>query len=353
MAETGPPRRPGSGGEVRPQGRAGPARTAVRSRPRSAGRDREPAHPRRRDRRPRERRGPRRRRPQRDPARLARQARHAAQADRRGEGRRRREDRGRAQAAVPRSRRRNDGRAHAGPKKRPADARTAQGTPDPDLHGAGIDWSGRESTQRFFREVYRSRRWRARFGRKVPTVGAPEYKGQPIKVGGGRPDVLVGEARLHWDGKRAYALDLKGERVYIDRLPSESAPNITRKPAGDGGWLVTRRLDDGAKVTVYYNRYGLPEFPARGAFWLPPEVVAKGEKAHRNRVIKQLREMARSNSKELEKMGFTPEQIGKMKHKVELKKLGIRIHHDYRVGRMLIVDERFHGLAHRGGRSLW
>ena len=32
---------------------------------------------------------------------------------------------------------------------------------------------------------------------------------------------------------------------------------------------------------------------------------------------------------------------------------GIRIHHDYRVGRMLIVDERFHGLAHKGGRSLW
>ncbi|MDE0716471.1 MAG: hypothetical protein OXH64_00865, partial [Rhodospirillaceae bacterium] len=238
-------------------------------------------------------------------------------------------------------------------KRAAADPRTAQGTPDPDLHGAGIDWSGRESTQRFFREVYRSKRWRARFARKVPTVGAPEYKGQPIKVGGGRPDVLVGEARLHWDGKRAYALNLQGERVYIDRLPSESAPNITRKPAGDGGWLVTRRLDDGAKVTVYYNRYGLPEFPTRGAFWLPPEVVVKGSRAHRNHVIKQLQEMAHTNPEKLRQMDFSLEQIEKMKKGVNPNTLGIRIHHDYRVGRMLIVDERFHGLAHKGGRSLW
>ena len=245
------------------------------------------------------------------------------------------------------------GKAAGGPKKKPADARSAQGTPDPDLHGAGIDWSGRESTQRFFREVYRSKRWRARFGRKVPTVGAPEYKGQPIEVGGGRPDVLVGEARLHRDGKRAYALNLQGERVYIDRLPSESAPNITRKPAGDGGWLVTRRLDDGTRVTVYYNRYGLPEFPARGAFWLPPEVVAKGGKAHKDHVMKQLREMAQSNPDELLRMKFSLEQIKKMKQNVDLRALGIQIHHDYRVGRMLIVDKRFHMLAHKGGRSLW
>ena len=239
------------------------------------------------------------------------------------------------------------GKSAGGLKKRPIDPRTAQGTPDPDLHGAGIDWSGRESTQRFFREVYRNKRRRARFGRKVPTVGAPEYKGQPVRVGGGRPDVLVGEARLHWDGKRAYALNLQGERVYIDRLPR----NAVRTK--DGGWLVTRRLDDGSKVTVYYNPYGVPEFPARGAFWLPPEVVAKGGKAHKDHVMKQLREMAQSNPDELLRMKFSLEQIEKMKQNVDLRALGIQIHHDYRVGRMLIVDERFHMLAHKGGRSLW
>ena len=125
------------------------------------------------------------------------------------------------------------GKSAGGLKKRPIDPRTAQGTPDPDLPGAGIDWSGRESTQRFFREVYRNKRRRARFGRKVPTVGAPEYKGQPVRVGGGRPDVLVGEARLHWDGKRAYALNLQGERVYIDRLPRNAVRTEGRRLAGD------------------------------------------------------------------------------------------------------------------------
>ena len=239
------------------------------------------------------------------------------------------------------------GKAAGGPKKKPADARTAQGTPDPDLHGAGIDWSGRESTQRFFREVFRSRRWRARFSRKVPTVGAPEYKGQPIEVGGGRPDVLVGEARLHWDGKQAYALNLQGERVYIDRLPR----NAVRKK--DGGWLVTRRLDDGSKVTVYYNPYGVPEFPARGAFWLPPETIKRGRNAHREYVRKRLQDMAEANSEELGKMGFTAKQIERMKNKVDLRELGIEIHHDYRVGRLVIVDRRFHKFAHKGGLSLW
>jgi len=66
-----------------------------------------------------------------------------------------------------------------------------------------------------------------------------------------------------------------------------------------------------------------------------------------------LREMAHSKPDELGRMKFSLEQIEKMKEGVSLNALGIRIHHDYRVGRMLIVDERFHRLAHKGGRSLW
>ena len=224
---------------------------------------------------------------------------------------------------------------------------------DPDRTGSDIDWSGRESTERFFREAHRSKSWRKKFKRDLPTHGAAEYKGKPVRVGAGRPDVLVGEARLYRDGDRAYALNLRGECVNIDRMPSRTAPNITRKPAGDGGWLVTKHQDDGRKLTVYYNPYGVPEFPARGAFWLPPEVVAQGGKAHRNHVMKQLRKMARSNSEKLKMMGFTGEQIENIKKNVSLQQLGIEIHHDYRVGRMLIVDERFHKLAHKGGQSLW
>ena len=52
-------------------------------------------------------------------------------------------------------------------------------------------------------------------------------------------------------------------------------------------------------------------------------------------------------------MGFTAEQIKNIKSGVNPRELGIRIHHDYRVGRMLIVDEHIHRLAHQGGGSLW
>ena len=138
-----------------------------------------------------------------------------------------------------------------------------------------------------------------------------------------------------------------GERVDIGRLPR----NAVR--TDDGGWVATVRAADGTEVTIYYNPHGLPEFPARGAFWLPPEVVAKGGNAHKDHVMKQLRKMAHSNPGELRRMKFSLEQIEKMKQKADLVELGIQIHHDYRVGRMLIVDKRFHMLAHQGGRSLW
>lgn len=52
-------------------------------------------------------------------------------------------------------------------------------------------------------------------------------------------------------------------------------------------------------------------------------------------------------------MRFTSAQIEKMKRGVNLDDLGIRVHHDYRVGRMLIVDEHLHRLAHLGGGCLW
>ena len=49
-------------------------------------------------------------------------------------------------------------------------------------------------------------------------------------------------------------------------------------------------------------------------------------------------------------MDFSLEQIKKMKDGVNPRiHSAIRIHHDYRVGRMLIVEERFHRLAHKGG----
>lgn len=167
--------------------------------------------------------------------------------------------------------------------------------------------------------------------------------------------MLVGEVRLHKDADGAYALNLQGERVYNNRKPSRSDPNTVWESAGDGGWLVTKRLADGRKLSVYYNPYGFPEFPARGAFWVSPEAIAKGGDAPKRYVKSQLKTMANSEAgrKKLKEMDFTAEQIEQMKQKVDLNELDIRLHHDHRVGRMQIVDRDLHEFAHQGGRSTW
>ncbi len=113
------------------------------------------------------------------------------------------------------------------------------------------------------------------------------------------------------------------------------------------------RAPDGTEVTIYYNPHGLPEFPARGAFWLPPEVVKKKPRQRTAYVQSQLRGMAHNDKDSLLEMGFTMEQIQKIKRGASLTELGLEIHHDYRVGRMLIVDRNLHRLAHIGGRRLW
>ncbi len=117
--------------------------------------------------------------------------------------------------------------------------------------------------------------------------------------------------------------------------------------------MATGRAPDGTEISVYYNPHGLPEFPARGAFWLPPEVVKFAPDRRTAYVKSRLREMAHKDRDSLLEMGFTTEQIRKIKQGASLKDLGFEIHHDYRVGRMLIVDGSLHRLAHIGGRSLW
>ncbi len=228
---------------------------------------------------------------------------------------------------------------------------------DPDGDVRGIDWSGHESTAQFLDDVAVNARWSGERARNadIPTFGAGAHKrgegniGARIDYHDGRPGATVGEVRLYREDGKSYAIKPDGTRVDIGRLPR----NATRTK--DGGWEATVRAPDGTDVKVYYNPHGLPEFPARGAFWLPAEVAKKKPDQRAAYVRSRLREMARTKSgkKELEDMGFNPEQIERMKAKVDSDDLGIRIHHDYRVGRMLIVDEHIHQLAHKGGRSLW
>ena len=63
--------------------------------------------------------------------------------------------------------------------------------------------------------------------------------------------------------------------------------------------------------------------------------------------------MALKDPDSLLEMEFSMEQIEKIGQGTTLKTLGFEIHHDYRVGRMLIVEGHVHRLPHRGGRSLW
>ncbi len=233
-----------------------------------------------------------------------------------------------------------------------------RGTPrDPDGDVPGVDWSGHESTERFFDDIAENARWSAERAKNadIPTFGAGAHKrgegyiGARIDYGDGRPGATVGEVRLYRENGKSYAVKPDGERVDIGRLPR----NATRTK--DGGWEAVVRAPDGTEVKVYYNLYGLPEFPARGAFWLPAEVAKRKPRQRTEYVRSRLREMARTKSgkRELEDMGFNPEQIERMKTKVDFDDLGIQIHHDYRVGRMLIVNRHIHRLAHKGGRILW
>ncbi len=228
--------------------------------------------------------------------------------------------------------------------------------PDPDGHDGGLDWSGRDSTIRHFDEVARNETWAARSAENqaIPTFGADRYKGRPIPRDGDEPETLIGEVRLHKDGDRSYALRLNGERKYIGRKPTGGKANE------DGSFTATAYAPDGKAEEVYFNPYGLPEFPARGAFWLPPELVKRGNlsrrrylRRHKDYVKNQLRAMAHDKPEMLHEMNFTSQQIEKMKRGVDLEDLGIRVHHDYRVGRMLIVDEHLHRLAHLGGGCIW
>lgn len=231
-----------------------------------------------------------------------------------------------------------------------------RGTPrDPDGDVPGVDWSGHESTERFFDDIAGNARWfeKRADNTDIPTFGAgahrngESYIGARIDYGDGRPGATVGEVRLYRENGKSFAVRPDGERVDIGRLPR----NATRTK--DGGWEAKGVAPDGTEISVYFNPHGLPEFPARGAFWLPPEVVKKSPNQRTAYVRSQLRGMARKDRDSLLEMGFTMEQIRKIKEGASLKDLGFVIHHDYRVGRMLIVDRNLHRLAHIGGRRLW
>ena len=200
-----------------------------------------------------------------------------------------------------------------------------------------------------------------------------ENKGQPIR-GLKEGDVArIGDVRLFERNGESYARGLDDIERKIGRKPKEGKGlPVDNKPhlemdviygeSRDGGRVIeiaVRDKNTGKELfrnSVYYSRYGVPEFEAKGSFWLPPEKMASKPDGQRIWIQDRLREMAqdRKRHRELRRMGFTARQIEILRVKGYKKDLGVEIHHDYQLGRMILVDSETHTrFAHVGGGKLW
>ncbi len=176
------------------------------------------------------------------------------------------------------------------------------------------------------------------------------------------------------DNGKVYTRRLDGEVKQAERMPKGGLNQPVRnKPdlrkdviygeRRNGGRTITIVVRDTAKgvevfrESVYYNRYGIPEFSARGSFWLSPEKVMLSESVKKNFVRNRMTEMARNKKEwpELLKMGFLRKQIRRLALTGwKEKELGVVIHQGYQLGRMLLVESRIYGrFAHHGGGSGW
>ena len=200
-----------------------------------------------------------------------------------------------------------------------------------------------------------------------------ENKGQPIR-GLKEGDVArIGDVRLFERNGESYARGLDDIERKIGRkpkegkgLPVDNKPHLEKDviygESRDGGRVIeiaVRDKNTGKELfrnSVYYSRYGVPEFEAKGSFWLPPEKMASKPDGQRIWIQDRLREMAqdRKRHRELRRMGFTARQIEILRVKGYKKDLGVEIHHDYQLGRMILVDSETHTrFAHVGGGKLW
>ena len=201
-----------------------------------------------------------------------------------------------------------------------------------------------------------------------------KYKGTNIRTADEGDVAKIGDVRLFERDGGSYARGLDGIERKIDRkpkagkgLPVDNQPHLEKdviySDSRDGGRLVTIVVRDRKtrketfRQSVYYNRYGLPEFEAKGSFWLPSTKMKTSEANQRLWVRNELSRMAKDRNlwSELRRMGFTRKQIKKMEiDGWKEEDFGIRIHHDYQLGRMILVKSETHTrFAHRGGGTLW
>ena len=188
-----------------------------------------------------------------------------------------------------------------------------------------------------------------------PVVGRDPHVGRPADIG---PDALpsyVGDPRLAVRNGEYGALDRHGT-FFVPKLPAQH--RLVRVHP-DGGRTYRYEID-GREHFVYFNRYRQPEFEPKAVVWLHPDDVAKGYKEHREYFLSQLRTMTPS---QLQAMGIGEPAIKKLKEgatllpdgrALTLRNLGFAVHHDYRVGRLVLVDLELHKkVKHEGGMKLW
>ncbi len=252
--------------------------------------------------------------------------------------------------------------------------RTVTSGKHPDLHLFSGDEPFSATTREFERRFVASPDWEEY---RALTRGRVElgdrYKGLEIGRDLDGSALRIGDVPVFERDGKAFARGLDGVERKIGRTPKEgkglpvrNSPNLEKdvihSDSRDGGRLVTivvRDRNSGKETfreSVYYNRYGLPEFEAKASFWLPPEKMALPSEHQRRWVQNRLREMAqdRKGRRELGEMGFTAQQIESLRVSGYSDDLGVRIHHDYQLGRMILVDAETHArFAHVGGGSFW
>ncbi len=197
-----------------------------------------------------------------------------------------------------------------------------------------------------------------------------EYKGAVIGEVGEGDVARIGDVRLFEHDGAVYYRGIDGADRKVGRKPKEGKgmpvnnsahleKDVIYEDAGDGGYLVTIIVRDNSRKgkevfngTVYYYRYGLPEFEAKDSYWLPPEKLLLSKNRQRRWVWDKIREVANDENRwaKLESIGISRRQIKKFRDSGNSEDLGIVVHHDYQLGHMLLVDAETHGrFFHDGG----
>ncbi len=189
-----------------------------------------------------------------------------------------------------------------------------------------------------------------------------ENKNQPIRGLKNGNVARIGDVRYFEDNGKVYSRRLDGNVKQVGRLPKEGLnlpvrdrPDLMKDviygEPRNGGRTITIVVRDTKKEveefreSVYYNRYGIPEFPARGSFWLPPEKMMMSSSTKKFLIKEKMTEMARNKEAwpELRKMGFSRKQIRNLALAGwKEEQFGVVIHQDYQLGRMILVESRIH-----------